>query len=239
MISYEQVVSMWRSDTHPDVFSGRLLYLMASESAQIENINIDYHTTKELFETSFISEYTGDLRDLFSTMNNRQLADFYNRSLETGQKVTPWFIKESHKILLRGSIDKHRYHDNGERAGEYKRHDYAVGRNDVGSFPEHVEDDINWLCNFLESKSASDTLKRATFLHCLFERIHPFSDGNGRVGRWLMNYMLVSENHPPIVIFRADREEYYKALEIADTDDLEPMRKFLEEQTVKTWMVLV
>lgn len=55
-----------------------------------------------------------------------------------------------------------------------------------------------------------------------------------------MNYMLVSENHPPIVIFRADREEYYKALEIADTDDdLETMRKFLEKQTVKTWMVLV
>jgi Fic family protein len=55
-------------------------------------------------------------------------------------------------------------------------------------------------------------------LHCLFEAIHPFSDGNGRTGRIFLNCMLISSGLPPVIIKGADneREKYYAALEEFD-----------------------
>lgn len=55
--------------------------------------------------------------------------------------------------------------------------------------------------------------------HTIFESIHPFSDGNGRVGRILLNYLVISKGYPPIVIkgiHKEDRDRYYSALEAAD-----------------------
>ena len=76
----------------------------------------------------------------------------------------------------------------------------------------------------------------AAYFHAKFENIHPFADGNGRVGRLAMNYFLVLNNHPPIIIHEEDRREYYASLEAWDTGlDLEPLIDFLKAQTVKTW----
>ena len=61
-------------------------------------------------------------------------------------------------------------------------------------------------------------------------------DGNGRVGRLAMNYLLVLNNHPPIVIHEEDRRDYYNALEAWDSQqELEALRAFLMAQTEKTW----
>lgn len=79
-------------------------------------------------------------------------------------------------------------------------------------------------------------LMAAAYFHAKFENIHPFSDGNGRTGRLLMNYYLLSVNHPPIVIHEEDRNAYYDALELFDTEmQLKPFRNFLEQQVEKTW----
>ncbi len=74
-------------------------------------------------------------------------------------------------------------------------------------------------------------LMAAAYFHAKFENIHPFSDGNGRTGRLLMNYYLLSVNHPPIVIHEEDRNAYYDALELFDTEmQLKPFRNFLEQR---------
>jgi Fic family protein len=62
-------------------------------------------------------------------------------------------------------------------------------------------------------------LSALALIHTLFESIHPFEDGNGRVGRILLNYLAVSQGYPPIVIKgiqKEERERYYEALELAD-----------------------
>ena len=73
-------------------------------------------------------------------------------------------------------------------------------------------------------------------LHLNFESIHPFADGNGRVGRTLMNYFLMIHQHPPTIFYEEDKEVYYMALATFDkTEKIDGFRKFLEEQTIKTW----
>jgi hypothetical protein len=124
----------------------------------------------------------------------------------------------------------------GERPGAFKKHDYVTGREEVGSMPEDVPVDIAALLDELGNFSSGETLKAAAYFHARFEYIHPFADGNGRVGRTLLNYFLMTRGHPPVIIFDEDKADYYAALEAYDkTEDIIPMYDFLRFQTGRTW----
>jgi Fic family protein len=64
--------------------------------------------------------------------------------------------------------------------------------------------------------------------------IHPFIDGNGRVSRLLMNYILTCHRQPLAIIFNRDRADYFQALELSrENDSLQPFREFMFEQQIK------
>ena len=180
--TYEEVVGSWASKERIDPFSGHLLVRLTSELNLIEGINVSYHTTREIFENESVQNYTGDIRDLYSVLNNKTVAEFFNSQLSSRIPITVDFIKETHRLLMFGSIDRHRYHDNGERAGEFKKHEYAVGRYDVGARAKDVENLLAEVCEMCIS-AYKEPLRYATAFHCYFQNIHPFADGNGRVGR--------------------------------------------------------
>jgi Fic family protein len=71
---------------------------------------------------------------------------------------------------------------------------------------------------------------KATWVHHEFVAIHPFDDGNGRVARLLMNFILLRSGYPPIIIKTENKEEYLTALQKADTGDLEPLTAFLVKE---------
>jgi len=74
----------------------------------------------------------------------------------------------------------------------------------------------------------------AAIVHNQFEYIHPFEDGNGRVGRLLLNYALLQQEYPPINILLEDRSKYYECLRLySQENDLESTLGFLVDQYSK------
>lgn len=242
--SYDDVVSLWRNNCLGKTpFVGQFLIQLTSALSQIEGIDVSYNRTREIFENGSVRNYTGDIRELYSVLNNQRVAEFLNESLLTEAPVTPEFIRKCHKYLMFGSIDKHRYEDNGERAGDFKRHEYCVGRYDVGATAEETPGLVAELCETVNGASSSDVLKTATVLHCFFQNIHPFADGNGRVGRWVTNYFLVLKGHPPLLFSSDYKDSYYDCLARFDEDEeFIPLYEWMKSDVVRSapaWRELI
>lgn len=238
-LSYLDVVKKWQetsiesvADIEQRLQNFRILF--AYHSNKIENPNTSYHNTREIFENGKVINYTGDLRTLFEIENQKKCFEFLKNKIVSRQDITPDFIKRVHKILMDGCYDESRY-QKGERPGEFKKHEYVTG-DGIGLPPEEVEEEISFICNQISDYKGKDILTTASYFHLNFESIHPFADGNGRVGRTLMNYFLMIHNHPPVIIYEEDKDVYYMALAAFDkTEKMDGFKKFIEEQTVKTW----
>jgi len=97
---------------------------------------------------------------------------------------------------------------------------------------DYLDDFVDW---YKENKTKYKPLVLAAILHNQFEHIHPFQDGNGRVGRLLLNFILIKNKYPPINIMLEDRQEYYWTLqEYSRNDNLKPTLDFLIKQYKKT-----
>ncbi|MBD3209651.1 Fic family protein [Candidatus Woesearchaeota archaeon] len=105
-----------------------------------------------------------------------------------------------------------------------------------GSPAEHVEKELKELVSwYKKNKQKFKPLALAGIVHNQFEDIHPFQDGNGRVGRLLLNFVLLRYDYPPINILLEDRAEYYYTLqEYQKNDKLRPTMQFLIKQYKKT-----
>ena len=182
-----------------------------------------------------VTSYTGDLRTLFEIRNAKDANELFLMAFQEKRSLDTALIKEIQFRLTQNTYDTRRYRL-GERPGEYKKHDYVTGKEEVGAAPEDVEDELEELLSELKDIPDEKVLTAAAYFHVKFENIHPFADGNGRTGRLLMNYLLVMHDHPPIVIHEEDRKTYFEALEAWNTNqELAPMVTFLQQQTVKTW----
>src|SRR3989339_205808 len=71
-----------------------------------------------------------------------------------------------------------------------------------------------------ENKNKLHPLVLATIFHHKFEKIHPFMDGNGRTGRMLLNYILITKNYPPLIIHKSARKDFLEVMRKADKSEL-------------------
>ena len=237
---YEKTLVWWKekkieTDAQlAEVLSGHSI-AFAYHSGKIENNKITYNDTREIFENDGVTAYTGDLRTLFEIRNAKLANELFLTSFGEKRRMDETLVKEFQKLLTMNTYDARRW-QLGERPGEYKKHDYVTGREEIGAAPEDVQEEMAELMDELQDLMQEDALTAAAYFHVKFENIHPFADGNGRTGRLAMNYLLVMLGHPPIVVHEEDRKEYYAALEAWDTkQNLKVMISFLRSQTVKTW----
>ena len=242
-ITYEDIVKVWqdkniRTAKDLDVTLSDYRILFAYNSNKIEDAGVSLHQTREIFENGKVVGYTGDLRALFETQNQKECFEFIKGKIVSKEAVTSTLIKKIHEKLCHGCYDESRW-QKGERPGEYKKNYYGVGLS-IGVPPEDVEKEVKYICDELFSAALDSNekiLKASAWFHCNFEVIHAFADGNGRVGRMLLNYILLLNNMPPLIIFDEDKEAYYMALEVFDhSGKIDGFITFLKEQTIKTFV---
>lgn len=238
---YDKALELWSGfgisdskdlESHLENFS----VLFAYNSGAIENPEITYHDTREVFEDGRVVGYTGSLKTLYEIANMKDAYRLMLRCFNEQRPLSLGLIQEMHYEIAKGTYDERRW-ELGERPGELKKSDrWGVGLHDVAAPASQVESDLQEDIDELSETGSSKPLVAAAWFHARFEDIHPFADGNGRTGRALMNYYLISNGHPPIIIYEEDRAAYYAALDKFDTvGDLSPLIGFLKEQTTKTW----
>lgn len=150
-------------------------------------------------------------------------------ALDKEQPLTEYFIRTLHKTLLREDYTEYRQLPDGTNtsyvvhAGQYKTRPNTVitvtGERFEYASPEEtpalMTDLINWY-NESETEGKLSPIELAALFHYRYIRIHPFEDGNGRISRLLVNYILARHGYPMIVVKSEDKNNYLTALNRCD-----------------------
>ena len=181
---------------------------MTYNSNHMEGNRLTHEQTRHIFETNTIGVTEGgaNVDDIVETVNHFRCIDMVID--RAGEKLTESFIKELHALLKSGTSDSRR---DWFAVGDYKKLPNEVGGLDTTE-PERVAAEMKMLLqryNRLEGKSLDDILD----LHWRFECIHPFQDGNGRVGRLLMFKECLANGHIPFIISDELKMFYYRGLQ--------------------------
>ncbi len=176
-------------------------------SNHIEGSKLTHDQTRYIFETNTIGITTEAINvdDIIETTNHFRAIDYIIS--DTDSKLTEAYIKHLHYILKSGTSDERK---KWFRVGDYKRLPNEVGGNDT-SLPENVHHDIKALLKEYNTKK-HPSLEDIIDFHQRFETIHPFQDGNGRVGRLIMFRECLHHDIVPFIISDELKMFYYNGL---------------------------
>ncbi len=225
------------------LFLGNLL--MKEEINEIESLKKRYaHEPKENFENryeSFCAFFTYDsnaiegntltlretadllfenivpnaktLREVNETINHKAAFDYM---LEYRGNITGLFICNLHEIVIKNTLRK----EIADQQGRYRNVQvYIRGVKEIPPPPGKVPNEMKGLLSWhTRSGRKLHPFVVACYFHIAFELIHPFVDGNGRVGRLLMNFILHKRGYPMVNIPNARKREYYEALHEAQVN---------------------
>lgn len=177
-------------------------------SNHIEGSTLTHDQTRFIFETNTIGveQNAVNVDDILETVNHFKCIDYI---IDTAKdKVTEKMIKTLHYLLKNGTSDSRK---NWFNVGEYKKLPNEVGGEETCP-PDKVADKIKELLakyNEKKGKRFEDILE----FHVSFEKIHPFQDGNGRVGRLIMFKECLANNIVPFIIDEHHKFFYYRGLQ--------------------------
>jgi Fic family protein len=164
-----------------------------------------------------------DLREIYETRNSRKVVDLI---LKKKFRVSENVAIKMHSMLVK---------DMNIPAGYKKFPNFLLGRAVETTPPEKVASEMKALLEWFDNDKKSHPLKKAAIFHGKFEKIHPFEDGNGRVGRFLINVLLVSKGYAPLIIRNSQRIAYLKCLRDFDNGYSKNLERFLLEKYKKTF----
>ena len=174
----------------------------------IEGSRLTEDQTRYIYETNtilFEENEVAKVDDILETANHFKLVDYMLDIAD--QELTEEMIKKFHKILKEGTSDSIKEWFN---VGEYKKLPNEAGSMKTTD-PKNIERDMIKLLEWY--KALSDiTINEIIEFHSRFEKIHPFQDGNGRVGRIIMFKECLKNNIVPFIILDKDKLFYYRGL---------------------------
>ncbi len=191
-----------RKDIH-DQFVLSLTY----NSNSIEGSTLTENETADiLFRNKNIKNKS--LIENLEAKNHQAALEYLFRNIKLNFKIDEEFILKLHSMLMNGIRDD---------AGMYRRHGVRIVGSNVPTanyirIPQFMKEIVNEI-----DKSDVDILSHASMIHSGFEKIHPFSDGNGRIGRLIMTAMLLRKNIAISIIKQEDKSLYYKYLQKSQT----------------------
>ena len=177
-------------------------------SNHIEGSRLSKEQTRFIFETNTLGITTESMSvdDIMETVNHFRCIDYViDHAMD---KITATHIKQLHAILKMNTYDSHK---DWFAVGDYKRLPNEVGGGETVQ-PKEVHTRMKALIseyNAFKNVEFDDILN----FHVLFERIHPFQDDNGRVGRLLLFWQCLQSAHVPFVITEELRLFYYRGIQ--------------------------
>lgn len=195
-------------------------------SNAIEGNTLTLKETKVVLEGITIGGKT--MREHLEVINHNEAIEFLEELINDNRELTEIDIKNIHAIVLKGIDD--------EDAGRYRTENVIIsGASHIPPesirVPELME---KLIYRYDEWKEKYHPIVVAALLHAEFVKIHPFIDGNGRTARLLMNFEVMKNGYPPIIIKTEQRHKYYDTLdEGAMTGNYTEFVKIVAKQAVE------
>lgn len=234
MKKIEDVMNEWNalqplSDRDREMLSRRFTIDFNYNSNHIEGNTLTYGQTEILLMFGKIVG-EADVRDVHEmTASNVGLKMMKEEALLKETPLTQQFIRTLHKTLLREDYTVYRTQPGGVQtsyvihAGQYKTRPNSVITRYGDQFeyatpeetPALMSDLVDWY-NDAERSGKFTPIELAAIFHYRYIRIHPFEDGNGRIARLMVNYILTRHDYPMIVVRSRKKKEYLEALHRTD-----------------------
>ncbi|MCX6814714.1 MAG: Fic family protein [Candidatus Aenigmarchaeota archaeon] len=193
---------------------------LAYNSNAIEGNTLTLRETRLVIEEG-ITISRKPLREHFEAINHQKAFEFLEGLTKKESRITEQTIKEIHRIIQAGIDD--------EYAGRYR--DVNVRILGAVKSPPRFEKVPEKMKEFVKRISSNpDRLNRielAAYIHYGLVEVHPFTDGNGRTARLLMNIFLMRHGYPVTMVLKVDRKKYYDCLKKADQGDMKRFTDFM------------
>jgi Fic family protein len=194
--------------------------LFTYDSTNIEGNTLTLQETSQLLFEGITPRKS--LREINEVINHKEAFDFI---LNYKKDISKDFILELQKIICKNALKK----ELENQIGKYRTLQvYIRGTEWLPPKPKEVSKEMASLLSwYSKNKNKLHPLILASYFHSAFETIHPFVDGNGRVGRLIINFILHKNKYPMINIQNKERYLYYESLEEARKGNLRKLVEFL------------
>ena len=220
----EEAEGIWRAIWHEEAHHSTAIEGNTLVLKQVERLLGDGRAVgnKELSEYLEVKGYAAAAEWVYKQAIRPEGLSAHGRILTLAE------VREIHQIAMSAvwEVAPHPEATDQEGPGSYRRHDihaFPGGMTPV-SWPLVEAEFAAWE-EEVDALDGDDVMfpEALAGIHCRFEQIHPFLDGNGRTGRLVLNLILVRLGFPPVVIYKRDRSRYLKALRSADSGVTSPL----------------
>jgi len=196
-------------------------------SNAIENSTLSIEETEKILLQIDLDRYVSE-REIHEAKNLARVTEYIDNNAKD-KALSAEMILFLHKILLSNI--------NNDIAGRFRMGDeYVRVGSHIAPAPSEIDEGLEHMFMTYKADATKNIVERVARAHLEFETLHPFIDGNGRIGRSLNNYLLIREEYVPINIRFLDREEYYNAFsEFNRFEKTEIMEKIIYRALVNSY----